>query len=145
MAKGRNSKLLEVKLEGFDHPILSMRGVKAALRRAGRRTATRMRKRAKKRKEFQNTGQLVSSLKARMKRGGFVPYVTIMFTGVRRDSDDHKRRRPMRNIAIGFFLAARQLDPFAFTDIDQAFFLEDLKRQIAREIEKDEEQKIAIK
>jgi len=113
-------------------PPLTTAQRKAVLRRVGAKMATRIRKRLRARKELRDTGQMLKSIRFKLrKRGGRVVGV-IWPQGVRRDSDTHKRRRPMKNFSIAAFHAAKGRDPLQFSSEDEAVFGRMMEEEVTR-------------
>ena len=127
-------KVTSVHIEGFD-AVIPTREARAAIRKAGLRVVTRLKKRWRRSKRFTGTGQLLKSFTFRMKRGK--PHGTIAPRGIRADADTHRKRKPMRNFAIGAFLSARQgFDLMQLGPEDVAFYRAELLKNLAAALER---------
>lgn len=109
---------------------LPLRKQRAALRAAGNKLATRVRKRLRASGKFQKSGQMVRSIKFRLRRG--VASGVIAPFGIREDSDTHVSRKPMSNFSIAAFHAARGHNLIELTSADEAFLSEQISQQLAK-------------
>lgn len=115
----------------LDLPLSKRRQI---IRAVGNKLATRIRKRLKASGRFQKSGQLVRSVKFRLRRGQAVGVIAPM--GVRIDSDTHERRQPLSNFSIAAFHAAQGKTVIAMTEDDELFAAKEVGIQLAKMLAK---------
>jgi hypothetical protein len=102
------------------------------VKRVGTRLATRLRRRVRASGQFRKSGQLLASIKFAMRKDKSGGAVTAR--GLRKDSDTHKKRKPMRNFQIAAFHAARGADVLQITSEDSSFVMKEISKEIAEEL-----------